>query len=215
MTRISFDERLVNLRRDIIDMGAAVESALDEAMSALFSNDRELAAKVVANDSVINQWEDKIHSECVSLIATQQPLARDLRLITATLKMVTDLERIGDHASDISDITVILGGEENYSETLRKMAETSFSMVKDALNSFVTMDASLAQEAAERDEIVDSLFEKNIAEYETIMRNHPESIDISVKYLFAAKYLERIGDHATNIAEWVLYCITGQTKRLN
>lgn len=215
MARENYDEILAELNKNFIDMGAEVENAFYNAGLALFNNDTELARKVIENDSKINKMEDDLQAECVNIIATQQPMASDLRFITTILSMIADLERIGDQAADISDITLLLGGGEGFSQQLKEMYKVCFSMLKDSLNSYVSKDHELAKEVAKRDDEVDAMFEESILNYETAMRNNPDDIDRIVQTIFVAKYLERIADHATNIAEGVIYYITGRQKRLN
>lgn len=215
MTRKIFFERLVALDRRVIDMGTLVENNLLDAINALYENDKEKALLVIESDKKVDEMELELQSECISLLGTQQPVAGDLRLVTSILKMVTDLERIGDQATDIADISVIIDGQGIFSAAFKEEAMTTYEMVRDSINAFISKDALGAEKVALRDDVVDALFVDVIADLETMIRNQPDKIDAYIKLIMAAKYLERIADHATNIAEWVIYSTTGKHNKLN
>ena len=212
--RNRFDEQLMQLNRELIEMGALCEEAISVASESLLANDKQLAAKVAPLDSEIDRKERTIESLCLKLLLQQQPVARDLRQISAALKMITDMERIGDQASDIAEIIIT----EDKSEAqdipmIIKMSEAASKMVRDSVNAYVEKDLDLARKVMENDDVVDELFE----EVKTTLINFiaenkglqgVEAIDL----IMVAKYLERIADHATNIAEWVEFSITGIHK---
>ncbi len=218
MVRNRFDTQLSLLNTEIIEMGALCEAAIGDAVKALINNDKELAKKTVETDKIIDQKEKDIESLCLKLLLQQQPVARDLRLISAALKMITDMERIGDQASDIAEIVTFadLSIPTDFKET-KEMAEATIKMVTDSVEAFVQRDLVLAREVIAYDDVVDDLFSIIKNEVIDLIANMPkESEDIKNKMgldlidiLMIAKYFERIGDHATNIAEWVEFSITG------
>lgn len=218
MVRNRFDTQLSLLNTEIIEMGALCEAAIGDAVKALINNDKELAKKTVETDKIIDQKEKEIESLCLKLLLQQQPVARDLRLISAALKMITDMERIGDQASDIAEIVTFadLSIPTDFKET-KEMAEATIKMVTDSVEAFVQRDLVLAREVIAYDDVVDDLFSIIKNEVIDLIANMPkESEDIKNKMgldlidiLMIAKYFERIGDHATNIAEWVEFSITG------
>lgn len=212
MTRHYFDIELDKLNRDLIDMGVMVEDAMDKAIIALKKQDKKLAKEICDSDDLIDDMENVIERRCLNLIARQQPLARDLRTVTTALKIITDLERIGDHASDISEITINMVGEKYIKPLIDipKMAELAKKMVHDAITAYVNRDNDLALDVSQRDDPVDDLFERIVLELVAIMKDDITSIDQIINFMFIAKYLERMADHATNIAEWVVYNITGK-----
>lgn len=209
--RNRFDMQLDKLHNDMIEMGNLIEQAIERAVNALIHLDVELAQKTIAFDSVIDAQEKEIEDICFKLLLQQQPVARDLRVISAALKMVTDMERIGDHAEDISEITVLLS-EHPYAEELdfiRKMAKETTVMVVEAIEAFVNSDEERAKKVIKHDDIVDSLFLQAKKELIQEIKDNPVYSEQAADLLMVAKYFERIGDHATNIAEWVIYSITG------
>ena len=209
--RNRFDMQLDKLHNDMIEMGNLIEQAIEQAVNALIHLDVELAQKTIAFDSVIDAQEKEIEDICFKLLLQQQPVARDLRVISAALKMVTDMERIGDHAEDISEITVLLS-EHPYAEELdfiRKMAKETTVMVVEAIEAFVNSDEERAKKVIKHDDIVDSLFLQAKKELIQEIKDNPVYSEQAADLLMVAKYFERIGDHATNIAEWVIYSIPG------
>jgi phosphate transport system protein len=215
-TRHVFEEQLSELKDMLIAMAVNAENSIDLAMTALKSRDMELARKVMAGDDVIDEQERQIEIKCIELIARQQPIAADLRLISMILKMITDIERIADHSSDISEITLRLGEEEHIKPLvdIPKMAEVAREMVHHAIRAFVNNDMDTALKVCRRDDEVDRLFENVVVDLSAMMKANPAVVDRAIDLLFIAKYLERVGDHATNIGEWVVFNITGKHKHL-
>lgn len=208
------DERLDRLNRELIDMGALIEHAIESASQALIDQDVNAAAKAIAFDQEVDQKERDIEALCMKLLLKQQPVARDLRLISAALKMITDMERIGDQAADISGLVIYLAGKPYIKklEHLTQMASSTIRMVTGAVDAFVKRDLILARQIIEMDDVIDDLFD--IVKYELIecIRMDAASGEQAVDLLMIAKYFERIGDHAQNIAEWVEYALTGRHK---
>ena len=212
--RNRFDRQLLELNNELIEMGSLIEQAIEMGISALIKQDVEKAKQAMAFDEEIDHQEREIESLCMKLLLQQQPVARDLRLISAALKMITDMERIGDHASDISEMTILMSGSKYEGnqisiDLIKDMAKETTDMVIKSVDAFVNKDMDLARWVIERDDVVDDLFS-------TYRRQLIEKINENVKngeqatdMLMVAKYFERIGDHATNIAEWVIYSITG------
>jgi phosphate transport system protein len=216
MTRGYFDKELEELKFDMIQMGNLVEESIENAITALKIQDVELARKVFNQDDIIDDIEKKIEKRCLNMIARQQPLATDLRTISTALKIITDMERIGDHSADISEITIRMA-DENYIKPLidiPKMAELAKNMVHKAIESYVKQDIQLAKEVCESDDEVDELFLKLVMELMGSMKNDVSIIEQAINFMFIVKYLERMGDHATNIAEWVVYNVTGKHDHL-
>lgn len=209
--RSRFDEQLAILNRELIEMGALCEEAIALAAKALTDKDKTMAAKVAAMDAEIDQKERNIESMCLKLLLQQQPVARDLRQISAALKMITDMERIGDQAEDISEIVITLDGRyaEN-SALLKGMAESAIQMVTESVDAYVKRDTALAQQVIKMDDIVDDYFDQVKAELISKIAGEPADGEYALDLLMIAKYLERIGDHAVNIAEWVIFSVTGK-----
>ena len=209
--RSRFDEQLAILNRELIEMGALCEEAIALAAKALTDKDKTMAAKVAAMDAEIDQKERNIESMCLKLLLQQQPVARDLRQISAALKMITDMERIGDQAEDISEIVITLDGRyaEN-SALLKGMAESAIEMVTESVDAYVKRDTALAHKVIEMDDIVDDYFDQVKAELISKIAGEPADGEYALDLLMIAKYLERIGDHAVNIAEWVIFSVTGR-----
>ena len=212
--RNRFDEQLSLLNHELLEMGALVESAIRSATTALVNQDVEAALASIAADKDVDQAERDIESLCLKLLLQQQPVARDLRLISSALKMITDMERIGDQASDISEIVIYLSSEPYIKqlEHLPLMAEKAIRMVTAALDAYVRKDVKLAQEVMEMDDEIDSLFTTVKDELITLIRGDAAAGSQAIDLLMIAKYYERIGDHAQNIAEWVEYALTGRHK---
>ena len=213
--RNRFDEQLFELNREIIEMGAMCEEAIAAAAKALTTGDVELAERVKANSSVIDQMERDIEGRCMKLLLHQQPVARDLRLISAALKMITDMERIGDQAEDIAEIVTFLGGHTMEGmELIEEMARETIEMVTESVDAFVKKDVALAQKVIDQDDIVDDYFSKVKRGIITLIAGNHTDGEFALDLLMIAKYFERIGDHATNIAEWVIYSVTGKHKEV-
>ncbi len=212
--RSRFDESLTLLNNSLIEMGGLVEGAIFKATQALLEQDAEKARSIIDGDSVIDEKEKDIESQCLKLLLHQQPVARDLRQISTALKMITDMERIGDQAADISELCIYLA-EQQYIKKLEhipQMAGETIKMVTWAIDAFVKKDQALAETVIAHDDVVDSL-------YVTVKRDLIDLVHEDVKtgeqafdLMQIAKYYERIGDHAVNIAEWVIFSITGKHK---
>ncbi|MCR1899032.1 phosphate signaling complex protein PhoU [Irregularibacter muris] len=215
--RINFERELTQLHERILLMSSMVEEMLQQSIEALKNKDISLAQKVIKKDDGIDEKELEIQDFCIQLIARQRPLAKDLRLITASLKIITDLERIADHAVDISKITLQLS-EESYIKPLidiPRMAELAKLMMKDSIDSYVKENAEFAKEVAEKDDEIDHLFKQIYRELLVYMMEDPSKITQATHFLFVARYLERVADHTTNICEAVIYLVTGIYKDLN
>ena len=210
--RSRFDEQLALLNKEMIEMGALCEEVIALASKALTEADPELAKRVAPLDAEIDQKERNIESLCLKLLLQQQPVARDLRTISAALKMITDMERIGDQASDICEIATMGHLRSPRPEHFASMAQAAISMVHRAIDAYVHKDIELAQQVELSDDIVDALFNDVKADLIAGLRGHPDRTEECLDLLMIAKYLERIGDHAVNIAEWVVYAITGLYK---
>ncbi len=194
-------------------MGAMCEEVNALAAKALTTGDLSLAKRVNEIDSEIDEMERTIETLCLKLLLQQQPVARDLRQISAALKMITDMERIGDQASDIAEIIGFLGGKTvDDCEHIRLMAEATIKMVTESVDAYVNRDLALAEKAMEHDDVVDDYFEKVKKSLIKMISEKPEDGEYALDLLMIAKYFERIGDHATNIAEWVEFSVTGVHK---
>ena len=213
--RNRFDEQLFELNREIIEMGAMCEEAIASAAKALTSGDAALAANVKKNGSAIDQMERGIEARCMKLLLHQQPVARDLRLISAALKMITDMERIGDQAEDIAEIVLFLNGHTMEGmEMIEDMARETTKMVTDSVDAFVQKDIELAKKVIEQDDIVDDYFSKVKCAIISLIAENSADGEFALDLLMISKYFERIGDHATNIAESVIYSVTGTHKEV-
>ena len=211
--RSRFDEQLALLNKEMIEMGALCEEVIALASKALTEADPELAKKVAPLDAEIDQKERNIESLCLKLLLQQQPVARDLRQISAALKMITDMERIGDQAEDIAEIIQFLAGRsaEN-DDLLREMARSTIHMVTESVDAYVQRDTMLAETVIAEDDVVDNAFDEVKRRLIDKIAAHPEDGEYALDLLMIAKYFERIGDHAVNIAEWVLFSVTGVHK---
>lgn len=217
MTRNSFDLKLQLLHQDLLNMSERVEKQIENSIESLKSHSIELALQVIDGDDLIDRYEKEIEEKCVRMIATEQPLAVDLRRIFITTKIVTDLERMADHGVDIAQITIQLKNEEYIKELIDipRMAEIVNKMIKGSIEVYITRNIKLAYEVCEMDDEVDKLYDDIFKELIEIMANHKESVFQCSRFLFVCKYLERIADHATNICEQTLYLETGEKLKLN
>lgn len=210
--RNQYEKELDTLNRYIEEMGKGITEAIDVAIRALMEKDVESARKTIGHDREVNHLEREIENLCLRLLLSQQPVATDLRMVSAALKMVTDMERIGDHAADISEITILLAeaGYPNDLSMVKKMADEAIFMVKESVTAYVERNANRAAEVIRHDDVVDQCFvdikKKIIEEINQNIHNGEQAADV----LMIVKYLERIGDHASNIAEWILFYITGE-----
>lgn len=212
--RSKFDEQLGKLNNEMIDMGNLIISNITSAIRAMKNKDRELALQIMRKDAEVDSAQKRIESTCFNLLIQQQPVARDLRTVTAAMKMVTDMERIGDHAADISEITVHLGDTshiEKYEHISRMAAETTM-MLSRSIEAYVERDTVKAEEVIAHDDVVDNLFNDAKSDVIDLIRTSPEDGIEATDLLMIAKYFERIGDHATNIAEWVIYSLRTTEK---
>ena len=212
--RRRFDEELQLLNKKLIEMGAQCEEVIRLAAAGLTEGRAEQVQKVKPMDAEIDRMERDIESLCLKLLLQQQPVARDLRQISAALKMITDLERIADQAADISEISLQFGEDEFIKEPehIRMMATLAIGMVKDGVDSYINRDIETAKSLDSRDDRVDELFETVKSDLIALIKKDPANADQAILFMMIAKYLERIGDHAVNIGEWAEYAATGQHK---
>ena len=211
--RSRFDEQLATLDKELIEMGALCEEAIADAAKALTTADEKTAAKVEPLEAEINQKERDIESLCLKMLLQQQPVARDLRQISAALKMITDLERIGDQASDIAEIITFIDKKAGVDcEPICLMAEATIRMVTESVDAFVKRDVGIAQQAIAHDDTVDDYFLKVKRSLINMISQRPANGEHALDLLMIAKYFERIGDHAVNIAEGEIFSATGVHK---
>ncbi|HRX59246.1 MAG TPA: phosphate signaling complex protein PhoU [Eubacteriales bacterium] len=212
--RITFEEQLRLLNKELLEMGALIEHAIQAASEALVCQDTEAANNAIAFDREVDQKEREIETLCLKLLLQQQPVARDLRLISAALKMITDMERIGDQASDISGIVIYLAGKPYIKslEHLPLMAEAAIRMVSGSIDAFIKKDLALARSVIAMDDVIDDLFDTIKGELIDLIQKDAANGEQAVDLIMIAKYFERIGDHAQNIAEWAEFAITGVHK---
>ena len=212
--RNRFDRQLEELNDELVEMGTMIEKAIETAAKALISQDRELAKTVIEGDEQIDRQERIIENLCLKLLLQQQPVARDLRLISSALKMITDMERIGDQAADISELTIMLSDAEYIKklEHIQQMAKETMVMLVDSIDAFVNKDMLKAQSVIDADDKVDKLFAEVKKELINMIHEDINCGEQASDLLMIAKYFERIGDHTTNIAEWVIFSITGEHK---
>ncbi len=215
--RNRFDRQLEQLNNELIEMGNLVEHAIQSAVTALVKQDVDQAKAAIEFDQEVDRQERDIEALCMKLLLQQQPVARDLRLISAALKMITDMERIGDQAADISEITIFLAKEKYVSDLslMNQMAMETILMVTHSVEAFVQKDLNLAKSVIDHDDVVDKLFDDIKQQLIELIQKNVANSEQAADLLMVAKYLERIGDHATNIAEWVIYSITGVHESLN
>lgn len=208
--RSKFDEQLSELNSEMIKMGTMIEANIAKAVDALYRCDTVLAKKIMEGDEEVDRAQKKIESICFNLLIRQQPVARDLRVVTAALKMVTDMERIGDHAADICEMTIYMGGKK-YAQILdnhiNKMASETVLMLNWSIEAYVEKDKHKAADVIVRDDVVDELFDEVKNDIIKMILENPKEGEAATDLLMIAKYFERIGDHATNISEWVLYSL--------
>ena len=213
--RDEFERQLALLNEELTTMGGLIESAIANAVKAL-DGDEHSINKAYDYEKSIDNKEREIESLCLKLLLTQQPVASDLRLISAALKMITDMERVGDQASDIAEIAkIIIEGGHGINEDMKKMAHEAVKMVTDSVDSFVKKDLELARKVIAYDDVVDNWFSKMKKDVIEMISKDSSLGEYSIDLLMIAKYLERIGDHATNIAEWVEFSITGERSKNN
>ncbi|KPU28335.1 PhoU family transcriptional regulator [Caloranaerobacter sp. TR13] len=212
MMRKHFDQQLKELHDSLLKMGTMVEKAIDIAIQSLIEQDIEKAKKVIEIDDKIDALEVQIEEKCLDLIALQQPIARDLRKISTILKIITDLERIGDHAVNIAEVVIKIGKEKFIKPLIDipKMADIVKEMVKNSLNSYIKEDLKLAKEVAQKDEIVDNIYKDIYIELLELLTKNKKNMPQTINLLLIGRYLERVADHTTNICERIIYMITGE-----
>lgn len=210
-----FEKELEELKQTVLKLSSLVEKAISDSIKSLIERDSKIAAEVIDGESKINTLDVEIDEECIRLIALRQPCAGDLRLITTAMKITTDLERIGDLAVDISERALELNNEPQLKPyiDIPRMAETVQTMLRDALDAFVKRDSKLARDVLSRDDLVDNLNYQIFNELMFFMIQDPRTVSRAVKITYISKYLERIADHATNIAEMVIYLVEGKIIR--
>lgn len=214
-TRQNYNQELEALRQQLLLMGKHVEQAIQSSVDSLCQQDGVLAKKVIDGDDVIDELEVDIEDKCLLLIARQQPLAGDLRIIGTCLKITTDLERMGDHATDIAEIATRLGKQSLIKPLvdIPVMAGLAQKMLHNSLEAYINLDIALAEQISLDDDEVDHIYNRLFRELLTYMMEDPSTISQATQLLFVARYLERVADHATNVAEWVVYLVTGQRAR--
>lgn len=212
--RSKFDEQLSELNNEMINMGQKIVGSIAMAIEALNKRDTKLAKEIMDRDSEIDRLQKKIEGICFNLLIQQQPVARDLRTITAAMKMVTDMERIGDHAADISEMTILMGKNSHLESFghISKMATETMIMLNHSVEAYVEKDEVKAKEVIEHDDIVDNLFTEAKKDVIKLILESPNEGEEATDILLVAKYFERIGDHATNIAEWVIFGVSTEQK---
>lgn len=211
--RSKFDMQLANLNKELIEMGALCEQVIALAAKSLAEGDIKTAKKIFPLDDEIDQKERDIESMCLKMLLQQQPVARDLRQISAALKMITDMERIGDQASDIAEIIGFMGERtDRKCGDIENMARAAIKMVTESVDAYVKQDVEIAKKVISHDDVVDDYFKKIKTELIEMISKNPADGEYAIDLVMIAKYFERIGDHATNIAEWVEFSVTGIHK---
>jgi phosphate transport system protein len=212
--RNKLDEQVSILNRGLLEMGSLIESAIQSANDALVNQNIQQAQKAIEIERRVDEKEREIENICLKILLQQQPVARDLRLVSAALKMITDMERISDQAADIAEIVILMDGKPYIKklEHLPQMAQAAIRMVSGSIDAFITSDVQQACEVIKMDDVVDDLFDIIKNELIELIHKNPSVGEQAIDLLMIAKYFERIGDHAQNIAEWAVYSITGVHK---
>ena len=215
MIRSKFDNQLERMKNMIVELGGEIELAISSAIAALHTQDGNLARTVIGYHEEIDQKEKEIEALCLRILLKNQPVAGDLRTISSALKMVTDMERIGDQAADIAELSFYLAQSAKLTSTnfVPQMAQATTKMVIDSIDAFVKNDLLLANSVIKYDNIVDSLFDQVKNDQIALIQENSDNSIEAVDWIMVAKYLERIGDHAVNIADWVILSITGSHER--
>ena len=215
--RAKFDEQLNMLNQEMMHIGTMIEHSIQKAIEALVDQDVELAKPIMDSDVEIDREQKKIENLCFNLLMQQQPVARDLRVISAAMKMVTDMERIGDHASDISEMTIMMAKKPYTLDMghIHKMAGETVLMLIQSIEAYVEKDMKKAKEVIAHDDIVDDLFDRNKQDLIEMIHENPDCGEEAADMLMVAKYLERCGDHATNIAEWIIFSLDDKKQLLD
>lgn len=212
--RRRFEEQLSDLNKELMNMASQVQGSIQKAIGALLKQDIELAQKVINNDKEIDRQKKNIESKCFTLLMQQQPVASDLRMISAALRMVTDMERIGDHAADISELTIMLANEPYIKnlEHISKMASETMYMLITGMESFMDKDMEKAKKVISHDDIIDELFTETKRELIDLIHQDKNNGEQATDLLMVAKYFERIGDHTTNIAKHILFSLENRPQ---
>ena len=207
--RSKFDEQLHMLNQEMMHMGSMIEDRIQKAIEALIDGNTKLAKEIMDSDNEVDREQKLIEGVCFNLLMQQQPVAKDLRVISAAMKMVTDMERIGDHAADISEMTIMMEeiSHPKQLEDIKKMASETVLMLIRSIEAYVEKDMEKAKKVIAHDDVVDELFDRNKTDIIEMIHRDPAQGEQAVDLLMIAKYFERIGDHATNIAEWVIFAL--------
>ncbi len=216
MARMNFTNDMKELKHELAEMGGMAEEAIEKVIRAIKNKNLDLARSIIHGDRALNDMERTIESRCLELMLKQQPVAGDLRSVSTALKVVTDMERIGDHAADIAELALRPGNIEKFAdnEDLFQMAKEAQEMVRDAVEAFILQDLTRAQEIIKRDDVIDRLFDKAKDDVIECAKNNKNDVDAAIDSLMVAKYMERIGDHAVNICEWTEFQATGSVKHV-
>ena len=214
MQRKKYNQSLHQLKSDIVKMGDLVYDRITQAISAFQNNDLELALKLIQTDNLVDEYEELIAKQCINIIWKEQPVATDLRLVTGILKMVTDLERIGDHVVDISEIVVDLKGHQFETDLtlITSMVNQATTMIKQSVQALINIDVEKARQIIKDDDIVDGDYQTLIKEVSKWLRESKKGYENVISILLIGKYLERVADHSVNISEWVIFIATGTHK---
>ena len=211
--RTRYQQQLTLLNNELIHMGACCEELISSACTALHDPDQTQAAKIRRTGAELDQMEKDIEALCLKILLQQQPVASDLRLVSSAMKMVTDMERIGDQAEDIAEILQSMNKDDvDEKKLLQQMPETASTMVTQAVDAFVRQDISLVEKIIAMDDLVDEQFMQYRKSLIRLIRENPQRAETALDGLMIAKYFERIADHATNLAEWVVFAVTGSYK---
>lgn len=215
MARQTYDQALSDLQQEILKMASLVEEAIYKAVQSLAKQDVVLAQQVMDGDELIDQMEIDIEDRCLRLIALQQPIARDLRIISTAIRIISHLERMADHARHIARTTIRLDGQPLIKPLvdIPRMAILAQKMLKDSIDAYVRLDVDLAEQIGRDDDAVDALYSQVFRELLTYMMEDPRTIGQATHLIFVGRYLERIADHAQNIAEWIIFLVTGERKK--
>ncbi|SFA78051.1 phosphate signaling complex protein PhoU [Clostridium frigidicarnis] len=217
MARISFDNELKDLHNDLLRMSSIVEKQIYLSIESLKKQDDKLASEIIKNDDLVDDLQREIEGKCIKLIAKEQPVATDLRNIFTTTKIVTDLERMADHAVDIAKIVIRLKDEKYIKELIDipQMSNLLQKMIKNSIDSYITGNVNLAYKTCKMDDEIDEIYRNVFTELLELMVKDSAIIHQATQFLFVCKFLERMADHATNICEWTIYLVTGDTVDLN
>ena len=210
MARLGYDMQLKELKNQMMLLGSMVEEVIRDTISALVKQDTEKAREIVSGDEKINEQVRNVEQQCYTILLRQQPIARDLRAVSAALKMLTDMERIGDHAADVADLVLnVPDCKYGKMNEITEMSSEIIKMLHDAVQSYIDKDFNKAKNVIAHDDVIDDLYHVIKKDLVEKIRETTEGETI-LDYLLIAKYIERIGDHATNIAEWVIFALTGE-----